>query len=142
MCSVLVLYLRHASQAEDPRPGRMWGLGLGTVRRSEEKQVEIEELRAEVRRGEQRLRTANRDMKSMQDKAELHAKFSTQYLAELEALRGMRSSPDKRGAAAPSSNRHKDASQQAAAEAGESASASHTHWGSAPAGDRHMNSLQ
>ncbi len=36
------------------------------VGRSEEKQVEIEELRAEVRRGEQRLRTANRDMKSMQ----------------------------------------------------------------------------
>ena len=34
--------------------------------RSEEKQVEIEELRAEVRRGEQRLRTAHRDMKSMQ----------------------------------------------------------------------------
>ena len=28
--------------------------------------MEIEELRAEVRRGEQRLRTANRDMKSMQ----------------------------------------------------------------------------
>ena len=28
--------------------------------------MEIEELRAEVRRGEQRLRTAHRDMKSMQ----------------------------------------------------------------------------
>ena len=93
---------------------------MGTARRSEEKQVEIEELRAEVRRGEQRLRTANRDMKSMQDKAELHAKFSTQYLAELEALRG---SPEKSSANAPSSNGHTDASQREAAEAGELASA-------------------
>ena len=76
--------------------------------------MEIEELRAEVRRGEQRLRTANRDMKSMQDKAELHSKFSTQYLAELEALRAQWPSPDKRRAAAPSSNGHADTPQQAA----------------------------
>ncbi len=55
--------------------------------RSEEKQAEIEELRAEVRRGESRLRTLHRDMKAQQDKAELHSKFSTQYLAELEDLR-------------------------------------------------------
>ena len=79
------------------------------VCRSEEKQVEIEELRAEVRRGEQRLRTANRDMKSMQDKAELHSKFSTQYLAELEALRAQRQSPDKRRSAAPASSGNADA---------------------------------
>ena len=78
--------------------------------------MEIEELRAEVRRGEQRLRTANRDMKSMQDKAELHSKFSTQYLAELEALRGQRSSPDKHRVMGPSSNGHTDAPQQAAGE--------------------------
>ena len=87
--------------------------------RSEEKQVEIEELRAEVRRGEQRLRTANRDMKSMQDKAELHSKFSTQYLAELEALRAQRQSPDKRRFGASSSNGDADAPQQAAGEAGD-----------------------
>ncbi|EIE27614.1 hypothetical protein COCSUDRAFT_55608 [Coccomyxa subellipsoidea C-169] len=55
--------------------------------RSEEKQAEIEELRAEVRRGEARLRTLHRDMKAQQDKAELHSKFSTQYLTELEDLR-------------------------------------------------------
>lgn len=55
--------------------------------RSEEKQAEIEELRAEVRRGEARLRTLHRDMKAQQDKAELHSKFSAQYLAELEDLR-------------------------------------------------------
>lgn len=58
-----------------------------SVRRSEEKQAEIEELRAEVRRGEARLRTLHRDMKAQQDKAELHSKFSTQYLSELEDLR-------------------------------------------------------
>ncbi len=81
--------------------------------------MEIEELRAEVRRGEQRLRTANRDMKSMQDKAELHSKFSTQYLAELEALRAQRQSPDKRRASAPSSNGNADAPPQAAGEAGD-----------------------
>ncbi len=57
------------------------------TRRSEEKQAEIEELRAEVRRGEARLRTLHRDMKAQQDKAELHSKFSTQYLTELEDLR-------------------------------------------------------
>jgi len=44
---------------------------LPCMHRSEEKQVEIEELRAEVRRGEQRLRTANRDMKSMQVRGRL-----------------------------------------------------------------------
>lgn len=47
-----------------------------------------------MRRGEQRLRTANRDMKSMQDKAELHSKFSSQYLAELEALRAQQGRPE------------------------------------------------
>ena len=88
--------------------------------------MEIEELRAEVRRGEQRLRTANRDMKSMQDKAELHSKFSSQYLAELEALRAQRPSPDKRSAAAPSSNGSSNAPQQDAAEAGDPGH-SHTH---------------
>jgi len=36
------------------------------MRRSEEKQVDIGELRAEVRRREQRVRMANNDMKSMQ----------------------------------------------------------------------------
>jgi hypothetical protein len=40
-----------------------------------------------VRRGEARLRTLHRDMKAQQDKAELHSKFSAQYLAELEDLR-------------------------------------------------------
>jgi hypothetical protein len=59
--------------------------------------VEIEELRAEVRRGEQRLRTAHRDMKAQQDKAELHSKFSTQYLAELEDLRTKHSQLQARG---------------------------------------------
>ena len=58
-----------------------------TARRSEEKQAEIEELRAEVRRAEANLRTAHRDCAAQQDKAELHAKFSAQYLAELEELR-------------------------------------------------------
>lgn len=57
------------------------------VFRSEEKQTEIEELRVEVRRLEARLRVAHRDLSAQQDKAELHSKFSAQYLAELEDLR-------------------------------------------------------
>ena len=40
-----------------------------------------------MRRGEARLRTLHRDMKAQQDKAELHSKFSAQYLSELEDLR-------------------------------------------------------
>ena len=47
----------------------------------------------------------------LQDKAELHSKFSSQYLAELEALRAQRSSPDKsRGRSLPSANGNAEAS--------------------------------
>ena len=50
----------------------------------------------------------------MQDKAELHSKFSTQYLAELEALRAQRSSPDKQHTLGICSNGNTDALQASA----------------------------
>lgn len=48
----------------------------------------------------------------LQDKAELHSKFSSQYLAELEALRAQRSSPDKSRERLPSANGNGEASSE------------------------------
>ena len=51
--------------------------------------MEIEELRAEVRRGEQRLRTAHRDMKSMQVGLTRCATPSQAYGAGMTRLCGL-----------------------------------------------------
>eukprot|EP00884_Botryococcus_braunii_P002078 jgi/Botrbrau1/11871/Bobra.126_2s0006.1 len=58
--------------------------------KAEERGVEIEGLRAEVRRTEARLRATQANLAAQQDKAELQARMTRQYVEEFERERALR----------------------------------------------------
>jgi hypothetical protein len=62
----------------------MWGA------RAEERGLELDGLRAEVRRTEARLRATQANLAAQQDKAELQARMTRQYVEEFERERALR----------------------------------------------------